>query len=127
MKTNEKFKKAIISGLGNDGYLFRYSFKKGNLNSEVLKPFMIELGFEEDKISEEFFMRYTAFNGGEERPYYVKNFLDDKENIFELRNKKFDVELVCFSKENVLRIRTKAKEKLLSLVKKFFLFENENK
>jgi hypothetical protein len=117
--------KAKLEGLGNDGYLFRYSFKKGNLNSEVLISLMKELGFKEDDVSEQFFLRYNMINGVEEASY-VKNFLKDNEIIFLLKNKKFDVEVVCFSKEDILRIRTKEKNNILKIVAKYFKFENED-
>ena len=120
--------KAELAELGNDGYLFRYSFKKGNLNREVLMSLMEELGFDEDAISEEFFKRYLPFNGKDsgEEWIYVKDFLKDIERIFRLKNNKFDVEVVCFSKKDLLRIRTKEDKKILKIATKYFRFENED-
>ena len=123
-----QIQKAKLESLGNDGYLFRYGFKKGELNAKVFLAFMNELGFKQDKVTQEFFTRYLPINDEKDIPgehKHVDDFVEDKERVFELRNDDFDVEIICFPKEDYLRIRTRKKSKILRLADKFFKFEKE--
>lgn len=116
----------IIKSTGNNEYLYRYHILKRNLTKENFTEFMKALGFDEDKVCEEFFENYEMDQHHEEIKGEEKDFTKKQDEIFCIKNKEFDVEVVCFSKEELrLMIRTNKKDKFLKIANKFFRFQNE--
>jgi len=110
-----KFK---LTGIGNDSYRYYYSIVKSEEFKIPFIKFMVELGFDEKRISEYF----EDYDERGEKPIHVKiNWLNDK--VFTWKNEDFDIDCFFGRKKIILIIRTKKHQKLINSLEKYSEWE----
>ncbi|GEM_PF-5832201 len=98
----------ILTGTDNNGFRHRYSFKKNEEFKKAFIKFMEDLGFERERIEEEFII--TEFIDTEEGEQEIKRIIRIKE-IEDLcrnyENKKYDVDVFYGRARVIIVVRTK--------------------
>ena len=117
-----KIDKNLLIGTGNDGYRYKYEFKKNNKFKKAFLGFMQELGFEEEWDLYYFDKDYKLQNEEEEIPRDLTKIRDLVEHY---KNKDFDVDLFFGVKNLILIIRTKNTNMLVKVANKYFKFKKE--
>lgn len=117
-------KEIFLIATGNDGFRYRYEFKKEKSFKKLFLDFMQELGFNKEK--DLFYCEKTYEQDEEGKEVLVVRDITKSKNFSEnYKNKEFDVDLIFFDETTEIVVRTKNNKKLVKAVNKFFKFSGE--